>query len=565
MLAPSERLITILATNDLHGGVEPARGRDGSYSGGMAFWSGAVRAIREGLRARYGDERAGVLLLDGGDQFQGTLISNFDEGQLVFGAMNLAGYDAVVPGNHDYDFGPVGWLEDKVRPGVEDQNPRGALERLVAQARFPLLSANTFFCASGERPSFLRPYLVRELAGVRVAVIGIDHPQTPTMTTPENVADLCFRDEAASYLAARAELDGRADVFVLLMHNGNSGTERAATRLAEKLAGRVHAVVAGHTHFVNNVDAGGVPVVQSGSGGELFGRIDLVWDTAARELVGPKRRAVAGARLYFDRCAPEARAFCETVAPLKPGHGPGVAYEGVRVLPDVAVGELIAAARERIAPVAARVLGQAGGEIARHRVNESPLANALTDSLRKASGAEIAFMNTGGIRDNLRAGPVTYEALFRVLPFSNHGVVVAPMDWARLRALLERSAKTCGAYGALMQSGLRVAFERDCKRAAAGGSEIDVLARLVRVETLGGEVLFDPGQGVAGPAAGRVFIVATLDFLAAGGSGYTDFQGVPVVSDLGIVRESLTELFLRHPAQFSSQVDGRWKESLPPI
>lgn len=197
-LSDPERLITILATNDIHGGVEPsvAQSANGARStvGGMGFWSGAVRAIRRGVEAAYGD-RAGVVLVDGGDQAQGTLLSNYNEGQLVFSLMGMIGYDAAVPGNHDYDFGPIGWLNDTVVPGSGDQNPRGALERAAGMAKFPLLSANTYLRASlrsssgssvaaanigcvanagqgiywpaAKRPRFVRPYVIKNVAGLR--------------------------------------------------------------------------------------------------------------------------------------------------------------------------------------------------------------------------------------------------------------------------------------------------------------------------------------------------------------------------------------------------------------
>src|SRR5262249_18436663 len=109
-LEKNERQITILATNDIHGGVEPSgKGKKGKKSGGLALWAGVADAIRKGIQKQY-KEQAGVVTVDAGDQFQGTLISNKNEGQLVFSAMDEVGYDAVIPGNHDYDFGPVGWL-----------------------------------------------------------------------------------------------------------------------------------------------------------------------------------------------------------------------------------------------------------------------------------------------------------------------------------------------------------------------------------------------------------------------------------------------------------------------
>jgi 5'-nucleotidase len=577
-LEPHERLVTVLATNDLHGSVEPSTDRNGRTLGGLAFWGGAVASIKQGLQARHGDH-AGTVLVDGGDQFQGTLLSNFSEGLLMFRSMNEIGYDAVVPGNHDYDFGPIGWLEDQVTPTSRDQNPRGALERAVQLARFPLISANTFFKASlrdiagralvidgsgcevrglaqgagpadlpidwsrSERPRFLQPYTIKEVAGVRVAMIGIDHLRTPTMTTIENVTDLCFRDEVESYLETRRELDGQADVFVLVMHNGNTSTETGATGTAQAIVDRggadaVHAVVAGHTHVVHRAEARGVPVIQSGSGGDFFGRIDIVWDTVAHRVVTAKRRATAGIRLE---------------------HAADASFEGVRVVENAEVATLVGQARRDLDPLARRRLGTAPITLTRHRTDESLLANALTDVLREMTGAEIAFMNTGGIRTDLPAGDIRYEHLFEVLPFANRGVVVGPLPIETLVALVHRSMKTCGTYGALMQSGLRVTFEKDCSRGNSGS--VDEQARILTIETIAGELLYSDGRV---QAPGRTFRVATLDFLSAGGSGYAEFIGVPRISDEGIVREKMADYLETHPAVFPLRTDGRWRRVAPP-
>src|SRR5215471_9847273 len=213
--------ITILATNDIHGGIEPGASKDGNIEGGMAAFAGTVQAIKAGLKRKLGDQ-AGVLVLDAGDQFQGTLISNINEGRLVFEVMSQAGYDVAITGNHDYDFGPVGWLDDQVTPATVDKDPRGALKAALPYARFPLISANTFLRSSlydglgnkvqvkqqgcdpiapdqlkspidwsrAQVPDFLKPYLIKKVAEVRVAVIGIDNVLTPFTTTAANVSDL---------------------------------------------------------------------------------------------------------------------------------------------------------------------------------------------------------------------------------------------------------------------------------------------------------------------------------------------------------------------------------------
>jgi len=590
--------ITILATNDIHGGIEPGVASDGTMEGGLAAFSGTVKAIKAGLRIRLGDQ-AGVLVVDAGDQFQGTLISNHNEGRLVFEAMSRVGYDVAITGNHDYDFGPVGWLQDA--PTTPEQDPRGALKAALAVAQFPLISANTFLTSSlqdtaggqvqvdqqgcvpkvmpdhqpvidwskAARPDFLKPYLIKEVAGVRVAIIGIDNVFTPTTTTAADVSDLCFENEAEAYLRVRSELDGRADVFILLIHDGETDkTHDLSVQIQSLLSSAkprqgaiVDAVISGHTHYTYNRSVAGVPVIQSGSNGQAYGRVDLVYDPKFGGIDQSKTRSYAGVRTFQDKCAAEAKDYCTVDAASHV-----VMYEGVPFQNDDDITQLIAKERQAIASLAGQVLGRAAAKVVVNRVDESALADDLTDLLRSISAADVALMNTGGIRAPLDQGDVTYDALYRVIPFNNHGVVIGPMRASVLLKALAQSAQTCGSYGALMQSGLKVRVEKDCD-APANRDRVDPKGKLIHVETLDGKVLLDDTGGCPPSGSGEdpVLTVATLDFIAAGGSGYDVFKGVPQIKDIGIVRETMKDLLSSAPKTFKPEdMDGRWAVHKPP-
>jgi 5'-nucleotidase len=594
--------ITLLATNDIHGHVSEKTQKDGSPWGGLLQWGAIATAIRKGVEARGG----GVLLLDGGDQFQGTLLSNFDEGELVIDLMSEMNYDAVVPGNHDYDFGPLGWLEDQVAPGAgPTADPRGALRALQQRARFPLISANTYYASSlrdafsgapvtvvskgcealpaadlnsaGEAPvidwsqaqrlELVEPYRLVTLAnGVRVALIGIDHEGTGTMTTVQNVQDLCFRNEADAYLSVWQELRDRADVFVMVIHGGNIQQDQGLTQLVQKITtsqpGALHAVIGGHTHSVNREVVNGVPLIQSGAHGERFGRIDLFWDPATRSLVGEKLRVDAGIPIFAKSCPREAAGYCGVTEQ-------GVIhYEGVAAVRNERMEARVRQAQENLSPLADRVLGKSEGALTRNRTQESSMSNAMTDALRELSGAQIALLNSSGLRADLPSGAFNYAQLFEVLPFNNRAVVLESVRFDTLKKLLLKSVQSCGAYGALLPSGLRVAFERDCSSAQG---KTDPAARLTRVELLDSatglvaEVLLGKdaaGQDFEVPAE-RSFRVATLDFLASGGSGYADFKEARVTEDLGVFRETLATRLQSIPARWSSRLDGRFRETKP--
>jgi 2',3'-cyclic-nucleotide 2'-phosphodiesterase (5'-nucleotidase family) len=545
--ATSPKKLSFLLTNDLHGSLEP-----------LARLSTLAKNVRAETDSSGGS--SALFILDSGDQFQGTLISNYDEGESLFRAMNAIGYDAAVPGNHDYDFGPLGWLYDKVSPGNTGNNPREVIEKLSGIARFPLLSANTYLKSSirsggreipldsqcrpanqtpvheldfgrAERPAFLKPYVILEKSGVRVALIGLDHPATASMTTLENVSDLCFRDVLESYLEIRESLEGQADVFVLMIHQGNAKNSKEASELAEAIearrAGGVHLVAAGHTHFVHDDLAGGVHVVQDGANGKAYGRVDLYFDPEARTVLPSETRASAGVSIS-DQTAP-----------------------------DPEVDEIVARARNQVAPLAGRLLGKLDTQTQGNRISESALGNILSDALKEALGTDLALMNTGGIRAPLPAGEVRYEDLFRVLPFQNQAVSVRKMPWSILKSALQTAIQTCGRYGTLALSGIRVRFTRNCG-SGPQARDLDPEARLVRVETVSGKVLYDSATGVE-VATGETLSLATLDFLAAGGSGYKMLAGVEVDSTPGIHRELIVEALVKNPALFRTGIDGRFK------
>src|SRR4026209_2723788 len=138
----SSLTISVIATSDVHGGVLPRGDR-----GGLALLGGYVRNVRS---ARLQDG-GGVLLVDSGDMFQGTLESNLNEGAAVVRAYNALKYDAAAIGNHDFDFGPVG---PATGPRARGDDPCGALKARAAEAQFPFLAANLVDEKTGALPKW---------------------------------------------------------------------------------------------------------------------------------------------------------------------------------------------------------------------------------------------------------------------------------------------------------------------------------------------------------------------------------------------------------------------------
>jgi 5'-nucleotidase len=510
---PRASLVTlsIVGTNDLHGHVEALP----AFSGYLAN----LRAAREA-------EGGAVVLLDGGDMFQGTLESNLNEGAAVIvQAYAALGYDAVTIGNHEFDYGPVG---ERATPGSPSDDRRGALRARVGEAPYPFLSANLLDRASGQRAVLgtadrpVLPTVILERAGVRIGVVGITTEQTLTTTIAANVDDLAMRPlaDAVSEHARALRAEG-VDVVLVAAHAGgrcerfddphdlaSCEADQEIMELAQALGpDAVDAIVAGHTHQGMAHEVNGIAIVESFSYGRAFGRIDLTYDLAADRLV---ERVI---RPPTDICRP---ADCADAS-----------YEGRPIVADPRVEAITVAATARAAELRASPLGVAlGTAIPRDGDAESALGNLFTDLMRAARpDADVALYNGGGLRADLPAGPLTYGAFYEALPFDNRFAFVR-MTAGDLSRMLLRNATHDGSF--LSVSGVRATF-------ACSETE-QVRVTLTR----------DDGRPLA-PETPLTVVVS--DFLALGGDDVLEEvrgrEGAVRIEDGAPMREAMVEVLRR--------------------
>ena len=398
-------VLTIIGTNDFHGQLVR-----------LPMFAGYVKNARAARSADSG----GVLLVDAGDMFQGTLESNLTEGASVARAYDALGYHAAVLGNHEFDFGPVGPRATAKEPG---DDPQGALKARVAEARFPVLAANVLDASTGEPIAWknAHPTTMVTVAGVRVGLVGVITAETPQIVMPGNFDGLDVEPLAASIKKHSAALrsDG-AEVVVVLAHAGGRCAKLDAPRdlsscetdeemfavLRELPRGTVDAVVGGHTHQAVAHFVGDVPLVESYAHGRAFSRIDLTFDTA--------RRRVVDRRIFppRDLCRPADA----PLASCNPGE-----YEEQPVVTDAALGRLIAPDLERARATRARKIGIVlETDVRRSYKEASALGNLFADSMLAAvPGADASIVNGGGIRRDLPAGELVYGAVFEAMPFDN--------------------------------------------------------------------------------------------------------------------------------------------------
>jgi 2',3'-cyclic-nucleotide 2'-phosphodiesterase (5'-nucleotidase family) len=419
--------ITVVGTNDLHGGIAPREGR-----GGLALFAGYVANVR---RARAEDGGA-VVLVDAGDMFQGSLESNLAEGAPVVEAYNALGYDAAAIGNHDFDYGPVGPASVPRSPA---DDPFGALEARAAEARFPFLAANILVAATGQPVAWpnVKPTAIVEKAGVKVGIVGVSTEVTLRTTMAANVATLAMAPLAETIAARAAELRKQgAEIVVVAAHAGGDcrdykdpddlsscaqGQEIVAVANALP-RGLVDAIVAGHRHEGMAHRVNGIAIGEAFTGGRSFSRVDLTFDRAARRVT--------------------------LARPLPPQSIVAGSYEGAPVVADAAIGALLAPATERARKVRDERLGPVlDGVFAATYETESALGNLLADlMLESRPQAQVALVNGGGLRADLPAGELTYGALYDAQPFDNRLALVA-MTGTQLAAAI---AESLGGSGGIL-------------------------------------------------------------------------------------------------------------------
>lgn len=512
--------VSLVGTNDTHGRV-----------GNLPYLASYLSNLRS-LRAR---DQGGVVLIDGGDMFQGTLESNLNEGASVVQAYALLGYDAAAVGNHEFDFGPVGPRETV---GDAGDDPRGALLARALEAPFPILSANLVRDGSNEVFALGPrggPSVVIERAGLRIGIIGGSTESTPHTTIAANLHGLHMLPlgETLAREAERLRASG-VDLVFVAMHAGgkcrsfDDPDDTSSCEQHEEIQdvtsalrpGLVDAIVAGHTHAGIAHRFNGTPVIESLSNAQAFGRIDFTIDVSTKR--------VQDVHIFAPThlCGQQERS-CE-----------GVVYEGAPVHADEAM-----LARLQWAFDAARAkkeerLGASTTEVFhRHYGAESALGNLLADlMLESTPGADVALMNGGGIRADLPAGAVTYGALFEVFPFDNMFARVE-VTGAQLASILAHNLGRDA--GILSVAGVRAAAT--CE----GGHPV------VRVTRADGRPIADDER----------IVIITSDFIATGGDGV--FQtlnrhgGVHIEDARPVIRDALAErLRLPHgpyaPSQFFS-------------
>ena len=477
--------IVVLYTNDVHC----------TSDNGMTY--AAIASYKAEMEAAYG--AGNVTLVDNGDAIQGGILGSMSQGSWIVDIMNQVGYDLAIPGNHEFDFGMENFLD------IVDN-----------QADYPYLSCN-FVDAAGA--PVLEPYQIVSYGDVDVAYVGITTPATLTSSAPAYFQDVggnyiygfCQGDDGqALYDQVQAAVDDAlaegADYVVALAHLGvdASTSPYMSTEVIANTTG-IDAVLDGHSHTVvpsqtvENADGEDVLLTQTGTKAETVGKLVISADgTMTSELV-PLADADTASAAYT-----ATQAF----------------VEGIQAQYQEMANEVVATSQ-----VDLTVNDPATGERA-VRSAETNLGDLCADAYRVMLGADIGWVNGGGVRADIPAGGVTYGDIIEVHPFGNLACLVEVTGQQILDALEMGSMEVGVAEngGFLQVSGLTYTIDTSIPSSVVlddAGSFVEVSGarRVSNVRVLDSET----GEYAAIDPTATYTLASHNYMLKNGGDGYAMF------------------------------------------
>ena len=410
--------IVILFTSDVHCGIDQGFG----YAG--------LEQIRDGLVAQ-GNV---VILVDDGDNIQGEPIGTMTKGEALVELMNEAGYEIATPGNHEFDYGMDQFLS------------------LAEKAKFQYISCN--FNKDGEL--VFEPYVIKELGGAKVAFVGVTTPKTLTSSTPKYFQNEkgefvygFFQDDTGEgvYKAVQKAVDDAraegAEYVIVLGHMGNEEECRPWTYadVIENTTG-IDAFLDGHSHDTEQVtmkNKDGEDVIRSACGTKLA-------CVGYCRIAGDGKITAGVYKWNNDTSAPELLGITNDMSK---------AVDKASNALNEKLKEVVATTQVKLTINDPEAVDENGKPIRMVRRAETNLGDLCADAYRAQSGADIAFVNGGGVRVNIEAGDITLNDILKVHPFGNAMCVIEVTGQQILDALEWGARNVPGENGGFLQvSGL---------------------------------------------------------------------------------------------------------------
>ncbi len=497
--AAADYSLTILHTNDFHARFEPISKYDSGCSAedndaGECF-GGSARLITaiNAAKARSNN----FILVDGGDQFQGTLFYTYYKGKLAAEMMNLMGYDAMTVGNHEFDDGPE------------------VLRGFMDEVEFPVLMSNADVSGEELLADVLMKSTVIERGGERLGLIGLTPEDTDELSSPGD--NITFTDPSE---AVQGEVDKLTEMgvnkIIVLSHSGY-GVDQA---VAENTTG-VDVIVGGHSNtYLSNTSesavgpyptvVNGVQIVQAYAYGKFLGELNVTFDDEGNVLLAEGEPLLIDAAVTED-AAVKAR-ISEAAAPL----------EEIRNMVVAETTEAIEGSRDVC------------------RAMECPMGNLVADAMLervKEQGVEIAITNGGGLRASIDVGEVTMGEVLTVLPFQN-------------------TLSTFQVTGDTMIE----ALENGVSQIEDGAGRFPQVAGIsftVDPTQEPGSRISDVMVGGAPIEMDKVYGVVSNNYVRNGGDGYAMFKTAMNAYDFGPDLADVTAEYLAEEGPYMPYTDGR--------
>ncbi|GAB6145028.1 5'-nucleotidase C-terminal domain-containing protein [Desulfocicer niacini] len=476
----SAEKLTILSTNDHHGHF--MANRNGEY--GMAARMTLVEKIRREVESIGGH----LLIFSGGDINTGTPESDFLKAEPDIKAMNLLGYTAMAVGNHEFDKGFT------------------VLKQQMAWADFPFLSANIFW-ENNQEPAFT-PYVIKQVGNLRVAIFGLSTPDTPIMTRRENVTGLIFKNPVPVAENLLQALKPQSDIIILVSHlgyykKGKHGLEAPGdVSLASRVNG-IDIIVGGHTHKaltapcrINNTF-----IVQAGEWGKYLARTDLEYSPENGVVVKKYQLIPVNLEknIYVAGTSDKSKQqpLLEKITP----------HAGMTAL----LAPYVSKVQERFNSRVGSVDGYFEGDRDVIRKQETNMGNLVSHAMATISNCDIAIQNSGGIRDSLAKGPVTFRDLIKINPFGNT-IIQVTLTGRELKIYMKKVLSFPAGHGSFPQiQGICATLD--------GGKLVDLAVK--------GKPVVDTD----------FYKLALNNFIATGGDGYPDLSGHISYVDTGFTMD----------------------------
>jgi len=513
-------VLTILHTNDTHGRIDqftevgsrctPADAAENRCVGGVARRATIIKQVRA--------EGGNVLLLDGGDQFQGTLFYTKYKGEEASTFMNLLGYDAMAVGNHEFDDGPAN------------------LARFIERIKFPIISASIDASSDPDLAGLIQPYTILEVDGRQIGIVGYTTEETSILSSPGN--NVRFLNIERTVQAAVDKLTAKGVTIIIAV--SHAGYDRDQ-QVGKSVTG-IDVIVGGHSHsllsntdplalgpyptMVNSPDGSPVLVVTDYQWGINIGKLNVTFDSKGRP------ESWSGAPIHLD--------------------------SSVAMDPEVQV--LVEEYRAPLDGLQQTVVGQAtdllDGDRASCRFGECTMGDFVSDAIlwsTASEGVQAVIINGGSFRSSIAKGEVTLGNILEVLPFSN---TIATLDLTGedIVAALENgvsrahSAANEGTGRFPQVAGMRFIWSSD----KLPGE------RILSAEIQNADGSFTPIDSQ------ETYKIATNDFLRKGGDGYSIFlEKAKNEYDAGANLEDVVATYTESHSPINPKLDGRIVEEHP--